>query len=157
MKFFDMDGVFVDHVAGACEWAGKTVQELITPGQWEIPGIVWHNLPEAFWASLPRMPDFDTIYEKVMEEWSRGGECFLLTSACSDECYAGKMSWVTTHLPAFTCRVIFTQHKHLLAAPDRVLYDDRDLFIDNWNAAGGTGILIPRLWNSGHTRLKHFP
>jgi hypothetical protein len=86
-------------------------------------------------------------------EKSCGRSVFLCTHACSDACYEGKMDWLRQHMPSMVDKVIFTEHKHLLAAPGRVLYDDRDENIDAWEAAGGIGRLVPRLWNRGGSGL----
>jgi hypothetical protein len=151
--FFDMDGVLSDHMAGACEWSGKSLAELVTPGQWEVPCIDWKALPIAFWATLPLTREFSQVRQKMSSELLNGCPVYILTYACSDDSYAGKLMWLKQHLPAFADQVIFTEHKHLLAAPGRVLYDDRDENIDAWIKAGGIGRLVNRPWNRGHDQL----
>ena len=151
MIFFDMDGTLVDHMTGVCEWTGKTLAELITPGQWEVPEVDWASLPMTFWATLPTTPEFKTFAGTMS---GLVPDVYILTHACSDDCYAGKMFWLQQHLPAMVEKTIFTEHKHLLAAPGRTLFDDRDLHINNWVKAGGDGRLIPRLWNSGRFALQ---
>lgn len=148
MIFMDMDGVLADHVAGACDWTGRPIEELVTPGVWEIPLVDWAQLPMAFWVHLPKTPDF-ARYEGIL----RSCDGYILTHPCSSDCYDGKLIWLEQHLPWFQQdRMIMTEHKHLLSAEGRVLYDDRNENVDDWTKAGGHGQLVDRMWNRGHQR-----
>lgn len=147
-----MDGVLADHMAGACEWTGKPLTELVTPGQWEVPAVDWKALPMLFWATLPTTREFGVLLEVMGRERSWGRPIHILTHACSDECYSGKIMWLEQHLPEYLNSVIITEHKHLLAAPSRVLYDDRDENVDAWSEAGGISRLVNRPWNRGHNK-----
>lgn len=147
MIFYDMDGVLVDHMAAVCEYTGKPMNELITPGQWEVPGVNFPSLPMTLWAFMFKTPECDCLLNEP------DPDKYLLTTICSEECYAGKLEWVKMNIPHMQNRIITTEYKHLLAAPGRILYDDRDEHIVAWEKAGGIGRLVPRLWNSGHEML----
>ena len=108
----------------------------------------------AFWSTLPRTKDVNHYREVMAGERSCGREVLLCTHACSDACYEGKMMWIDRVMPDMKGKVIITEHKHLLAAPGRVLYDDRDENIDAWERYGGIGRLVPRLWNRGRLTLQ---
>jgi 5'(3')-deoxyribonucleotidase len=67
------------------------------------------------------------------------------------ESYTGKALWVNKWIPVFNKRFIITHApKHLLAGSDTLLIDDKDQNIEEFVAAGGQGILVPRPWNRLH-------
>jgi len=67
---------------------------------------------------------------------------------------AGKALWLKKHLPyTRTIMVSSSKDKALLAREGNVLVDDKEETIDAWNAAGGTGVLVPRPWNSRWSKV----
>ena len=65
--------------------------------------------------------------------------------------WPGKVEWVHRYFRTFEKRLIITQApKSLLAKPDTLLIDDRDKNIEEFIAAGGQAILVPRPWNELH-------
>jgi hypothetical protein len=71
---------------------------------------------------------------------------FLTGPVLSSDCFSGKADWVETFTgegkPALKKLIICaSQDKHFLAAPNRILVDDREENIKDWIAAGGIGIL----------------
>ena len=70
----------------------------------------------------------------------------ILSSTANEEKYDAvskqKMIWLQKH--GITFNPIFVpgkKHKKEYAAPDKILIDDTKSVIDDWNAAGGIGIL----------------
>jgi 5'(3')-deoxyribonucleotidase len=121
-------------------------------GVWyELPGDQMKYLDYHWWRDLP---------------WTRLGECLFglcrsifgtenlylcSTPTDFDGCREGKFRWVQTHLPPFFHdRLILTKHKHLLAAPGRLLIDDRVENCENFIKAGGHAYVYPAKSNLRH-------
>ena len=66
------------------------------------------------------------------------------TSTRRSDCIKGKEVW----LDGDAFRMIPTEHKHLLAAPGRVLVDDSTKNIANWIKHGGIGLGLKQPWNN---------
>ena len=67
--------------------------------------------------------------------------------------YEGKQLWIEKNIAAMEKRTIITNAaKSTFAAPDALLIDDRDKNVDEFRAAGGHAILIPRPWNSSYEK-----
>lgn len=154
--FVDMDGVLVDFVGGALDLFGSDLD--IADTRWDFPGQIgfqggndpefWDPLGYEFWAGL---------------EWTREGESLLrqlevlvgqpniglLTSPCHTKgCAEGKREWVKQHLPQYQRQLFLGSAKHLFASPRKILIDDHDPNVENFQKYSGQSILVPRPWNS---------
>jgi len=70
----------------------------------------------------------------------------MLSSTATEDKYHDiskqKMVWLQTHGITFTPNFVpGKKHKYKYAAPDKIIIDDTQSVIDQWNAAGGIGIL----------------
>ncbi len=75
----------------------------------------------------------------------------MLTSPSSSMyCIPGKRDWIRRHYPQFNKRIIFGSAKQFIAGPAKLLIDDKDSNIVEFEKHGGIGIRVPRLWNSKH-------
>jgi 5'(3')-deoxyribonucleotidase len=104
--------------------------------------------------ALPTVPWFvDTAEEIFGEHW------FIVTRAMGSDrhCHIGKLEWVRKNIPQAIDRTIITRHKHLLAGPGRILIDDAEFNVNDWNEHGGTGILYPAHHNSLHREFMEQP
>lgn len=159
MLHLDMDGVIVDFIAGICRLHGRPdpYQHHEHRGRWDIDGI-WGMSPDEFWTptsyyfwtNLDPTPDF--------AEFRKMPVVSIITSPSKtnrEECELGKREWLRRYWPEMADRVIFSHDKHEHARPGHVLIDDSDRNIERWRAAGGTGILVPRPWNSLHAVHTH--
>ena len=74
---------------------------------------------------------------------------FIASSSVIDpDALAGKLEWIHRNMPSWIWRrYVFTEHKYLLAAPDALLIDDHQGNCEEFEAAGGQSILVPRPWN----------
>lgn len=164
--FLDMDGVLVDFVKGACDAHGRSDPYIHfhghAAGEYDLPKILdvpidgfWEPMkPVEFWRDLPWTPDGIAILAAT-ESAFFNDTIYLLTHAQPwPGSYSGKAQWVAEHAPEYNGRLIFTEHKRLLAAPDTLLIDDCDRQVDEFQAAGGRAILVPRGWNREHQRSR---
>ena len=58
-----------------------------------------------------------------------------------DSSRIGKHVWVKQKLPGTKLILRYAKQKKELATPESILIDDRQINIDQWEAAGGIGIL----------------
>lgn len=149
--YLDLDGVLTDFNRPAMAVIGV-----------EHPPAEWHwyaGIPNGFqrvndactvdfWANLSFMPDGREILREVCKKIRRGiDEFYLLTTPMPNPgSWTGKYLWVERNLPEWKL-IVTNAPKRLLASPDAILIDDNDTNIQEWVAAGGIGILVPRPWN----------
>lgn len=68
-----------------------------------------------------------------------------------NRCTLGKLNSIEKSIPDKYTKfndVIFAEHKHVYAGPNRILIDDKPSTIKKWNENGGYGILWPTPWNT---------
>jgi 5'(3')-deoxyribonucleotidase len=166
--FLDMDGVLVDFVTGICEAHGldnpylkpEALGEFDMAKLWGMSNTAfWRpakNLGLEFWASLK-----PTLYAKELVTLveSEFENVAILTAPSSDpSCIPGKRLWIEQHFPQFKKKIIFAsaESKRLVAAANKVLIDDRDSNVEEWNQHSGIGVTFPCRWNKFHS-IAHDP
>jgi len=147
----DIDGVLANFNKPACEAVGAS-----------YPPSTWHwyeDIPDgfnrvngicnrSFWADLEWMHDGHDIMRIVTHYFSPHDIYLCTTPMPNSDSASGKVDWVNRHLPAYESRLIITTApKSLLASPDRLLIDDKTKSVNEFRAAGGKAILVPRPWN----------
>jgi len=150
--FLDMDGIFVDFDAGVRERYNNDWH----PTEWAIPYREFGTTFKEFWDGI----DFPGFWRGL--PWTEDGKRIrsiiepmrpiILTCAVLPYAMPGKMQWLKKHWPDVIKekRVIITaghEAKAAVSGPGKILIDDKNENIDEWNEAGGTGILYPRPWN----------
>ena len=152
--FLDMDGVLTDFRRSVCEIFGRDDPSnfWLFWKNWE--GVSSNDVDAVcnvdFWANLHWTSDGLDIFKAVFEKFPN--DIYLLTTPMPNiESYTGKALWVDKCIPVWNNRLIITQApKSLLAGSDTLLIDDKDENIEEFVAAGGQGILVPRPWNELH-------
>lgn len=158
----DLDGILTGFNEGMCKAHNKPYpfDDPANDGNFnldEIWGIsateFWSVAEFDFWATLPKLPEADTIIRLAEETVGRENVSILSSPSKNIYCEAGKKYWLRNHYPAMfeERRYTFTRHKWKLAAPDRLLIDDYDRNYKQFTKAGGHCFLYPRPWN---TRYK---
>jgi hypothetical protein len=150
--FLDMDGVIVDFDAGVrrkyhVDWY---------PTEWKIPYAKFGTDFKTFWAGL----DSGVFWNRL--PWTKDGKRIqaivepmrpvILTAAAMPFAVPGKLMWLKREYPAAIKdrRVLICNGhagKAAVAGPGKILIDDKNENIDEWEKAGGMGILYPRPWN----------
>lgn len=157
--FLDLDGVLANFVKGMCIHHAKPnpYTNKANVGVWDFYKLwgmtaddLWKWAGYSFWVGLEPMPDAQKIVSIVKTAF--GMENILVVSPLGPNarCYDGKRDWLARWFPELANRLTACSHKHLLAAPNKVLIDDYDRNIAEFAASGGNAILLPRLWNRGH-------
>ncbi len=110
--------------------------------------LFWSKVTRQVWE---KMPCSDILHWLVQAAVQRVGHqhVFIASSSVIDpDALAGKLEWIHRNMPSWIWRrYVFTEHKYLLAAPDALLIDDHQGNCEEFEAAGGHSILVPRPWN----------
>ena len=155
--FLDMDGVLADFVTGICTASGRP-NPYTTPAArgvfdmeklWGITAEeFWRDtLADGFWEGLGKTEFADELVEMVLQRFSVEQVCILTSPSMAANCIPEKRAWVRKYYPQLAGNMLLGAAKHFLAGPDRMLLDDRDKNIENFDAYGGVGITVPQVWN----------
>ena len=133
--YCDMDGVLADFESGYEELTGVDLK-----GEFKKGDDFWDPIKVAgigFWAGLKWMPDGQRLWD-YLKPFNP-----VLLSAPSREQSSriGKHVWVKHKIPGTKLILRYASQKQELATPESILIDDRQVNIDQWEAAGGIGIL----------------
>lgn len=139
--YVDMDGVIADFEKRFKELTGKL------PSDYKTETGFMNNFQKIIdgghFGTLDPMPDFDTLVsflnslsveKSILSSTARPHTNFSVASQ--------KMQWLAK--VGITWPKIFVPGKHLKqehATPNSILIDDTPIVIEQWNAAGGIGIL----------------
>lgn len=152
--YLDMDGVLVDFRRGICEAFSRDdpSDNWMFWENWEgiTSEIVSQVCNREFWEHLHWTEDGQILLYGWVGIMYKFPDITLLTTPMPNpDSWTGKYLWIKNNMPMkFMDNVIMLNcSKSLLAGPDTLLIDDRDENIQEFIAAGGQGILVPRLWN----------
>lgn len=117
-------------------------------GELPIPeDVLWAGTDAEWWANLPWLPDGRQVLELCESLFD---QVLICSKPARPDSAAGKMMWLSRHMPAYAKNYIFCTDKAEVARPDRVLVDDNDHNVLGFRAAGGQAVLVARPWNSAH-------
>ena len=133
--YCDLDGVLADFESGYEELTGIDLK-----GEFKKGDDFWDPIKVAgigFWAGLKWMPGGQELWDYLKPFNPQ------LLSAPSREQSSriGKHVWVKHKIPGTKLILRYANQKQQLATPESILIDDRQINIDQWEAAGGIGIL----------------
>ena len=131
-----MDGVLVDFDRGYQELTGMTTQQADAIGG----DTFWEPLTKAgakWWITLNWMPDGKQLWDYI----KKYNPILLSAPSREDSSKLGKRVWVKRELPGVKLILKYASQKQEYASPTSILIDDRQKNIDQWEAAGGIGIL----------------
>lgn len=167
--WLDLDGVLVDFIGGlhrALDIPYDINHYPYKKGEWnmltDIKGL--DDVPvtfeqcndictKSFWENLEWMHDGHDILRAVTYKFAPINIQILTTCMPNSETKSGKIEWLERHLPMYLDRAIILDAgvgKTSYAHSNALLIDDRDKNIDDFVAAGGQGLLVPRPWNRVH-------
>lgn len=134
--YCDMDSVLVDFDRGYQELAGMTTQQADAKGV----EAFWDPISKAgakFWITLKWMPDGKQLWDYI----KKYNPILLSAPSREESSKLGKRVWVKRELPGVKLILRYASQKQEYASPTSILIDDRQKNIDQWEAAGGIGIL----------------
>ena len=133
--YCDMDGVLVDFEGGYEKLTGIDLK-----GEFKKGDDFWDPIKVAgvgFWAGLKWMPDGQKLWDYIKPFKPE----ILSAPSREESSRIGKSVWVKYKLPGTKLILRYAKQKQQLATPESILIDDRQINIDQWEAAGGIGIL----------------
>lgn len=134
--YCDMDGVLVDFDRGYQELTGVTTKHADSQGV----DTFWEPLTKAgaaFWIKLKWMPDGKQLWNYI----KKYNPELLSAPSREESSRLGKRVWVKRELPGVKLILRSAERKQEFANPTSILIDDREKNIQQWEAAGGIGIL----------------
>jgi len=133
--YCDMDGVLTDFELGYEKLTGIDLK-----GEFQKGSDFWDPISKAgvgFWAGLQWMPG-----GKELWAYLKPFNPVLLSAPSREQSSRiGKAVWVKHKIPGTKLILRYAKQKQQLATPESILIDDRQVNIDQWEAAGGIGIL----------------
>lgn len=162
--FLDMDGVIADFVGALCKIHGRetpysqpeSLGKFDTEKLWGISAEeFWAPVKKnslEFWEGIEKTPEADEIVKLAVLEFGIENVCILTAPSSDHGSVPGKRAWIARHYPCFSKRILFAtaSAKQFCAGRGKYLIDDKDSNVDEFDTAGGTGILVPRPWNAEH-------
>jgi len=133
----DMDGVITDFNSQFKELTGVDPNEF--EAKYGVTGF-WEAIDRAgvgFWRGMKWMPDGEELYNKV----SQYDHMLLSSPSRGESSKIGKRLWRRDKTPNTKLTLAYSANKKNYAAPNHILIDDRADNINQWEAAGGIGIL----------------
>lgn len=160
--FLDMDGVIVDLLGGMCKFHNLT-NPYANPDNYGVYNIAnafgiseeecWGRCEKDFWMNLEPTEEAKELIFFLELRFGRKNICILSAPTLNDGSEPGKKAWIKQHFPQFTNQCLFGKAKHFCANQNSILIDDSDRNIDEFNKAGGFGLLVPRLWNKNYSQV----
>lgn len=150
--YLDMDGVLVDFRLGVCEVFGRDDPSTSWKFWDNWKGVSFKDVDQVchigFWEDLWWTPEGELIEQAVLHKFDSKYIYLLTTPMPNTGSGTGKLLWIKKHMPwAYNRTIISYAPKSLLAGPNTLLIDDKDENIEEFVAAGGQGLLVPRPWN----------
>jgi 5'(3')-deoxyribonucleotidase len=157
--FLDLDGCLVDFIGGACNLYGidnpYDLPENL--GKWEMYNMIpmkedefYRDMDYDFWRQLHWTEDGKDILDALEEMFGKRNICILSSPCRTDGCLQGKADWIRSEMPQYKRQFLLGNQKHFCAWDGASLVDDSDKNCDEFCAAGGEAILVPRPWNRNY-------
>jgi 5'(3')-deoxyribonucleotidase len=133
--YCDLDGVLTNFRKGYYELTGIDIDRNFanTPEFWAPINKAGYS----FWINLEWMPDGKILWRYI----SQYNPYILSAPSNKKSSRKGKTDWVKRELPETKLILKKAEEKKDFAAPNSILIDDLIENINDWNNAGGIGIL----------------
>ena len=167
--FLDMDDVMVDFVGGLhrlLDIPYNIKQYPYVLGKWEmlnkeVLGFSYKTIDSIctaeFWRNLQWTEDGRSIFSLVQRHFGFRSIHLATKIMSNPGCCSGKYLWVCEHLEDYFAKhlILISGTKAVLAGPGSLLIDDCDKNVEEFRAAGGQAILVPRPWNKLHEQANN--
>lgn len=134
--YCDMDGVLVDFDKGYEDLAGMTPKEADAKG----PKFFWEPISKAgekYWVDLEWMSDGKQLWNYIKKH----NPSLLSAPSREKSSRTGKQKWVDNNLPNVELILRPASQKQEFSGENKILIDDKDKNIEQWESKGGIGIL----------------
>jgi len=131
--YCDMDGVLTNFHKAYEKLTGNKIHGFTSDLDWEAIKRAGYD----FWFKLEWQPDGKELWKYI----KKYKPTILSAPSREDESRVGKHDWVKKELPGTHLILRSMANKKEFASPDSILIDDTPQNVDQWNEAGGIGIL----------------
>ena len=136
--YCDMDGVLVDFNKRFGELSAWGPEKFIEKNGLDVFWELIDGRGVGFWVGMEWMEDGKQLWNTLKENF----EVELLSSPSrAENSRLGKRLWVRNHKLGVKLNLAYSKNKKKYASPNHVLIDDRKDNIEDWENAGGIGIL----------------
>lgn len=137
--YVDLDGVMSNLDKFVIQHTGKSFHELRGQGFTRFV-YEYRQRHGSFFDRLEKMPDADLLWNHIS---AHKPDILSATGPLHQEARVEKMVWVNEHLYNFgeIYTVISSQDKYRYATGNSILIDDTPGAVENWERAGGIGIV----------------
>ena len=136
--YCDMDGVLVDFNKRFGELSAWGPEKFIEKNGLDEFWELIDGRGVGFWVGMEWMEDGKQLWNALKENF----EVELLSSPSrAENSRLGKRLWVRNHKLGVKLNLAYSKNKKKYAAPNHILIDDRKDNIEDWENAGGVGIL----------------
>lgn len=135
--YCDMDGVLVDFEKGYAE-----LTDTIPAKSFNGKSSFWEPINKAgaqWWANLEWMSDGKQLWDYI-----KPYKPYILSApSLNPSSRIGKEAWCKMHISNQYKKLLLysRKEKQIFSAPDKILIDDMEQTINEWNKQGGIGIL----------------
>jgi len=160
--FLDVDGVLANWLKATHALKGVPYTEGVWPyargpeGWYFYRELGWTSkylfegqADRSFWANFEWTTDGKEIRD-LCEDVFDGNITLLTAPFDADGVVDGRKDWIKREMPGYEDRTLIGKCKEAIPMgnPNAILIDDWEENILSWQRAGGTGILLPRPYNS---------
>lgn len=133
-----MDGVLSDFDKRFEEFGGMSPQQFEKEkGKDQFWNLIDKQVGVKFWAGMPWMSDGKELWNHIKQY----NPTLLSAPSRENESRLGKRIWVKNNIPGTPLILAAAEKKKNYARKNAILIDDRVSNINDWNNAGGIGIL----------------
>lgn len=162
--YLDLDGVLVDftgpaHAAHGIKFSHDSWPYEFGSYSWPPPAGLdkqewWDKFDGDFYEYLPWTRDGKEILEIVEKKFGKENICLLTSITLEPTVASGKIKWITREMPDYAKMFSITpaRAKAFSASKDIVLVDDSHKNTDEFRAAGGYAVCVPRPWNRYYSK-----
>lgn len=155
----DIDGVLADFVGGVEKEFDVDLSDLEA---WGMATAIsakkdinltknqfWNKIQsnDRFWADLEPYPWAFDLVDMLKREVGPKKITLVTSPDMAVKTYTQKAYWVGKHFPDLIRQFFIGPQKWLMAKENRILIDDSDFNIKNFEKHGGYGLTFPQKWN----------
>lgn len=157
--YFDMDGVLVDFLGGACKYLGidtldpinrKMLKDELPFEKHFVEGgrdtfiDIINEAGYDFWMELELLPWANTLFNLVNKISGKYNVYFLTSHSDFPVAVQAKINYIKKYFNSD--RIVITKYKSLCARPGTILIDDMDYNLSPFESEGGDSFKWPNQW-----------
>jgi len=148
--FLDLDGVIINLDQSLIKFHNWPIKSYDIK-EYNFEGLVgmsheeiFSDLPGVFWEELPMYSYSKKLVKSLVERF----DVYLLSSPVNGT-FSEREKWIQKYMPDFfqNKKYLLGPAKSAVSEPGKILIDDYEKHVDEWEKEGGDAILFPQPWN----------